>query len=248
MTLPSRKSDRAVPALEASGTCVVMNDDERPCGREALLAAPWPVCAAHALAVYRFIDGQVTDQALNAPALLHAVELINIGDRGVHPTRRQLAPDVMNGWPAVVYYARSGNLIKIGTTRDLLDRMRNYPPGTRLLAVEPGAEAVERHRHAQFASLLATRAEWFRPGTELLEHIQELADTGLPRAPTPAPDRRQRSRWREAQSVETAPATPPEVVELVAPPAKPPAGDPYDPRPASCDGPARILQDDHPGL
>jgi hypothetical protein len=75
-----------------------------------------------------------------------------------------------------VYYVRVGDLIKIGVTRNLKLRLNSYPPGSKLLAVEPGGEAKEAERHRQFRHLLAARNEWFRPGADLMLHIAYVRD------------------------------------------------------------------------
>jgi hypothetical protein len=81
----------------------------------------------------------------------------------------------------VVYYVRDGGLVKIGTTRDLANRMRKLRlPLTCLLALEPGDIELERLRHAEFSAVRATRdeapnaREWYIPAPELLDHINVL--------------------------------------------------------------------------
>jgi hypothetical protein len=268
MTLHSRTSGRLTPAVDAAGTCAVMDDDERLCSKAALPAAPWPICATHALAVYRFIGDQVADHAMNTPVLVRAVHLATMEAVRLRRSIRRPPPDVMNGWPAVVYYIRVGDLIKIGTTTSLLERVRAYPPDSQLLAVEPGAEAVEQRRHEQFAHLLAARREWFRPAADLMEHIDELAAAGLPRAPESVANRRQ-DVAPEPEPDEAPTAGQVVLAEVDEPPVQLLAGDLYDdpmaavhpddrplvePRKqpaapvAAYEGPPRGLQDDHPGL
>ena len=179
----ARLKDRSTPAHDATGTCVVAGDDEGLCGRDALPGAPWPMCVQHALDAYRHVARIMTDRALDEQRRVHGLaEIDGLGGKWAG----QACPDAMNGWPAVVYYMQVGDLIKIGTTRHLQRRVSYYPPGSRLLAVEPGAEAVERHRHEQFADLRVARNEWFRPGAELMAHVEVLAAAGLPAAPRPA--------------------------------------------------------------
>lgn len=59
----------------------------------------------------------------------------------------------------VVYYIRINGQVKIGYTTNLTRRSRNYPPGSELLAVEPGSREVEAQRHRQFARALARGRE-----------------------------------------------------------------------------------------
>lgn len=74
-----------------------------------------------------------------------------------------------------VYYMRINGQIKIGYTANLRQRSRNYPPGTELLAVEPGTTETERKRHGQFVRDLARGREWFRESAALSAHIETLA-------------------------------------------------------------------------
>jgi hypothetical protein len=73
-----------------------------------------------------------------------------------------------------VYYVRIGDLIKVGMTAQLKQRLGNYPPGSELLATELGGEALETRRLNQFRHLLAHRKEWFHPGEDLMAHIATL--------------------------------------------------------------------------
>lgn len=78
--------------------------------------------------------------------------------------------------PACVYYARIGDIIKIGFTRHLWARMRALRVShLDLLAVEPGGREVERARHLEFRAERAhARMENFHPSERLLGHIAAL--------------------------------------------------------------------------
>lgn len=88
--------------------------------------------------------------------------------RGTHP-----------GW---VYYLAIGQHVKIGYSTDVRRRMADYPPGSELLAVEPGPPELERQRHREFAGSLLDGREWFRQDTALQEHVDHLVQVhGDPR-------------------------------------------------------------------
>jgi hypothetical protein len=79
----------------------------------------------------------------------------------------------------LVYYIRRDDLIKIGWTRRLRDRMRALHPDE-LLALEPGDHTLENYRHLQFQDLRVSATigvEWFTPAPVLLDHIAEVAVT-----------------------------------------------------------------------
>lgn len=86
----------------------------------------------------------------------------------------------------VVYYIRRGNIIKIGTTANLRQRMLALMPDE-ILAVEPGGWALEQQRHRQFeAQRIDRQSEYFFPGAELRRHISRVrAEHGAPSAGLP---------------------------------------------------------------
>lgn len=88
---------------------------------------------------------------------------------------------------AVVYYMRIGDVIKIGTTTNLKNRMTALMPDE-LLATEPGHRELETMRHRQFAHL-KVRGERFRPGEDLLSHIDMIRrHYGSPPGQSDTPD------------------------------------------------------------
>lgn len=92
---------------------------------------------------------------------------------------RKLLEDHPEG---IVYYVRRGDAIKIGTTVNYTQRMRDLMPDE-ILAVEPGSYSVEHERHQQFQryAYFPVRSEYFCPSQELKEHILRLrSEHGVP--------------------------------------------------------------------
>jgi hypothetical protein len=90
------------------------------------------------------------------------------------PSRRHRYADVekiLAGEPhgPVVYFARVGRNVKIGTTSNLRSRIRHlYLSLDDVLAVVPGGKAVEDLYHQRFSDTKAEdRPELFRPGLRL---------------------------------------------------------------------------------
>lgn len=79
---------------------------------------------------------------------------------------------------SVVYYARTGDLVKIGYTTNLTHRMSAIGPDE-LLVTEPGGPKREHERHQQFIELWA-RGEWFRYEGALRTHVAELRPLQTP--------------------------------------------------------------------
>lgn len=92
----------------------------------------------------------------------------------------------------VIYYVRRADgLIKIGTTRELVNRMSSLQKehgDLEVLLTHRGSYAREKELHGQFAGLRVT-GEWFRPERELLNWIlvQRKAPADLAAAPGTVP-------------------------------------------------------------
>ena len=79
--------------------------------------------------------------------------------------------------PGYVYYLRVGDLVKLGYSANPRERLRQYPPGSVLLALEPATPALERVRLDQFAESLLWGNEWFASTPELEAHIRKMKST-----------------------------------------------------------------------
>lgn len=93
---------------------------------------------------------------------------------------------VVQYWPSVVYFVRCpGGDIKIGRTKNLAGRLRNFwaiSDDIELLAQEPGGERREWELHIQFMSSRVSGTERFLPSDDLLEYIAGLVESqGAPK-------------------------------------------------------------------
>lgn len=74
---------------------------------------------------------------------------------------------------AIVYYVRLADLVKIGTTQRIDNRMSAISP-QQIMGIELGSYLHEAKRHRDFKHL-NTHGEWFRLEPDLIEHIGGLA-------------------------------------------------------------------------
>lgn len=147
--------------------CTAQRENGSFCDAQSLPDAPFPICVRHAAQVYEFLRDSVHVAVKDSDRSMHLV--VDVLSRRQEINKH--LDDIAN---AVVYYVQIGEHIKIGTTTNVKRRMVAYPPNRRLLATEPGYEDLEVERHRQFADLLDMGREWFRPGAELVNHINEL--------------------------------------------------------------------------
>jgi hypothetical protein len=145
--------------------CTIETPDGPFCDADGAPDMPFPICAQHAIELYRRMHEMVT-----------AVQGKHREYPQLHDAVVQAVKDEADATPYVVYYVRVGDRIKIGRTMQLRQRLANYPPGSELLAVESGKSNLEARRISQFHHLLADRKEWFHPGADLLAHIARLQD------------------------------------------------------------------------
>lgn len=150
--------------------CVAPTSRGRPCPDTPLPDAPFPLCVHHLSMVWKYANERVSRARAGRPA--------------AEQRRLPPAPDLVAAagaarprQPGTVYYLRIGPLIKIGVTGDLVARLKNYPPNAEVLATEPGDADLEATRLSQFEEhcVHPTRREWFRPGDDLIAHIDALA-------------------------------------------------------------------------
>lgn len=146
--------------------CTAARNGGRFCNAESLPDAPFPICVHHAAEVMRYLQSYLPKTVEDKTIAIA---------RGVVQERKRRAPaEELHERKSVVYYLRVGALVKIGTTTNLPNRLRGYPPDSVILAVEPGGVSVEKRRHAQFADNLTHGNEWFTPSAELVKHIKKV--------------------------------------------------------------------------
>lgn len=89
--------------------------------------------------------------------------------------------------PTLVYFARSGDAIKIGCSQNPWSRLTELrtgsPVGVELIATMPGSFELEKQLHLRFAKLRINR-EWFRADDELVAYVATVAATELATAAT----------------------------------------------------------------
>lgn len=148
---PSRAAGTPGERVTELHRCTIQGDNGRFCDADSVPFAPYPICAKHLVRLYQFARDWIA------------------------PTREPAAPPP----PAqgTIYYLLVGELVKIGFTINLRQRLSSYPPDAVLLVTEQGNPADERARHKQFAQALQHGNEWFRPTPEVLEHIKRLQAT-----------------------------------------------------------------------
>lgn len=151
---------RAIPR------CTAQKSDGSFCDRPSLPDAPFPICIKHAGLLLRYLNNYTP--ATQDDRIILAVRMME-QHREQETERKRINPPI-----ETVYYVQVGNRIKIGYTTSLANRVRAYPPGSRLLAYEPGGLALEAQRHAQFGADLDAGREWFRPSEPLLAHIEQI--------------------------------------------------------------------------
>lgn len=89
--------------------------------------------------------------------------------------RRAAEMDALRSLGQVVYLVRVEDCIKIGTTGNLHERLRNlHVKRTALLAVIPGGRDEELALHERFAASLHHGREWFTPTPDIFEYANQI--------------------------------------------------------------------------
>lgn len=139
-----------------------------------------PMCEDHAWEVWATLDAvkdyeHTREEARKNIAKREAV---------LAEEARKKAVDLTATWksqrwiePGWIYYLSIGELVKIGYTADMERRMKQYPPHSELLATHPGTPKLEREMHHKFLHHLSHGREWFKPGDDLMSHIDQVKST-----------------------------------------------------------------------
>jgi hypothetical protein len=129
---------------------------------------PFPICSHHAIKVFVELRDRLAS-VKNDPVVYLSRMFDMLDDERAREAKH-------NPTDGLVYYVAIGEHIKIGFSRDVRQRMRQYPPHRKLLAVEPGSMTLEHQRLREFAEYLDSGNEWFRMGSRLMDHIQGLRE------------------------------------------------------------------------
>ena len=143
--------------------CTAQFKSGKFCDRGSVRDAPFPICVKHAAEIYGFIrdQTQAEDSVMDAMAnVLQHRDCLSPASR--EPSGRE-----------VVYYLQVGEMIKIGTTKNLGHRLQSYPPNRRLLATEPGSYELEQRRIKEF-SMYSISGEWFHLNDAMIRHAAKL--------------------------------------------------------------------------
>jgi hypothetical protein len=151
--------------MEPIGSCAI----EGCAGRAEPNLSTFPICAWHFRKVVKKQDAEryAKEKDQQEKLRIRSAELDAQRDAWLREREQ-------------VYYIRTiDNVIKIGFTAHLLNRMKSYRlPLTHLLATEPGGRATERARHEQFAEYRYGRLrEDFKDAPELMAHIALMRET-----------------------------------------------------------------------
>lgn len=133
------------------------------CNADASELIDLPLCASHSISVYRQMCEIVKDRT--------------VAKRRI-PRPTQARP-LAKSRPGTIYFMRFGELVKIGFTTNLTQRIGQLRPDE-VLATMPGTMRDEEDLHARFGPWMQHR-EYFLPNPQLSALIDSLgAPDGAP--------------------------------------------------------------------
>jgi hypothetical protein len=137
------------------------------CDLQSMPDSPFPICSKHAIKLYKHML-EVAQTGISRPV-----------DKSTRDTwtAREAAHKEALKQQSVVYYVRIHDVIKIGFTTNVKQRMQQLRvPTDAILATEPGGREIEVDRHRQFADLRIGTMENFKPAKRLIDHIDAVRD------------------------------------------------------------------------
>lgn len=138
-----------------------------------------PMCYPHMAVVWAELVGFHRKRGKFAEAIADVNEMI-----AARQAREdvQAKADHMARQDGDIYFIRLGELVKVGWTRDLFQRVKSYGASAELLVSYPGTRDDETNLHRQLRPALAKGREWYEDGQIIAAFIAEaLAKYGQPR-------------------------------------------------------------------
>lgn len=143
-------------------------DSDQECDSEALLHEAIDSPAWSFIRDF-LLSAQALDFDPRDPEIIRRAIRAGVAAHAAQPPPRPSLVGPVNAHDPVVYYMQLGNLVKIGTTTNIIGRASTLNP-ERILAVEPGNQTKEAERHREFAAS-RRHGEWFDLTPELELHI-----------------------------------------------------------------------------
>lgn len=133
-----------------------------------------PLCDTHISTVIAASDAERRTAEQRVAAREQAK--VEAAERAIEKVEQGLLLEDDEPIPGWLYYLHLDGVIKIGYTKNLHRRIKEYAPTAVLLATEPGTPKLERQRHQHFGKDLIVGREWFTPSDELTTWIHTLVD------------------------------------------------------------------------
>lgn len=92
-------------------------------------------------------------------------------ERQAEENARALAATRAEGW---IYFLALDDKIKVGWTANLDQRMKSYPPHSRLIVTYPASRADERDLHRTLRTSLIAGREWYERTSHVMSTIREV--------------------------------------------------------------------------
>lgn len=138
-----------------------------------------PICFPHAAVIWKSLVKAHTQR----DEFIEAVADVNqrLAEREVRE-HEQEKRDFLAREDGDIYFIRLNDLIKVGWTRDIYQRVRSYGASAELLAYYPATRDDETNLHRQLTPARAKGREWYDDGPIVQQFIdQALAKYGTPK-------------------------------------------------------------------
>lgn len=167
----NRGIDWSVCVVPGCGTEVVPQERRDP-------RIELPICYEHGSVVWRQMLSRHADQ----PAFVEAVADVNARVAAREQSEADEAKrDFLAREDGDIYFVRSGQLVKVGWTRNLPKRLKAYGASAELLVAYPGTRNDETNLHRQLEPARVRGREWYEDGPIIQDFIDKaLAQYGQP--------------------------------------------------------------------
>lgn len=128
-----------------------------------------PVCFDHATVIWRMIQSANGD-----PTVIETTHMLQAkATARAKAEHEQAKATRMASLDGDIYFVRINDLIKVGWSRDVYDRVKSYGASAELLCCYPATRDDETHLHRQLRPALAKGREWYHDGQVIQMFLTE---------------------------------------------------------------------------
>lgn len=161
------------------------------------------VCTAHGVQIWSHIESVRDKDGFHVAEAVERQQ--DRMERQAAENARAVAATRAEGW---IYFLALDDKVKVGWTANFEQRMKNYPPHSRLIVRYPATRADERDLHRTLKTSLVAGREWYERTPQVMATIAEIERKNQERYAAEVAERKAAREAGRPKGVRIASSTP----------------------------------------